>query len=360
VRLLLIRGGEILAFGAIPLVAITFALATYVDQDRLALDFHGELFRQAELVREGEQAFDEPGAYLEDRANLIWPMAAVLPVVPLTVLNPDAADWVATALCIASLVAALLVLGIRDWRIYGATLLWPSVIDAIQTGNASLPLVLLVALAWRYRDRAAIAGTAVGVGIAVKFFLWPVAAWLLAINRVRAAAIAVAVAAASLLLMIPFTNVVDYLRLLSELRRTFEHESYTLFAILTDMGTPDAVARVVTLGLGLGVLLLAWRRKSLTLALAAAIILSPLVWRHFFVLLIVPLALTRPRLDVFWLVPIGMWVGDGTFNGGPLQTAVVLGLFAVTVAACEWPQRFERDGAPRALVHLVPGRSRPT
>jgi len=193
-RLLLIRAGEILAFGAIPLIALTFALATYVDQDRLALDFHWELYPQAELVRSGEHAFDEPDAYLEDRANLIWPIAAVLPVVPLTVVGPDAADWVVTFLCIGALVAALLVLGVRDWRVYGVTLLWPSVIDAIQTGNASLPLVLLVALAWRYRDRASIAGGAVGVGIAVKFFLWPLGVWLAAIGKARETLVAAAFA----------------------------------------------------------------------------------------------------------------------------------------------------------------------
>ena len=72
-------------------------------------------------------------------------------------------------------------------------------------------------------------------------------------------------------------------------------------------------------------LALAWRRRSLGLALAAALVLSPIVWRHFFVLLLVPLALSRPRFDVVWLVPVGMWVGDGTFNGAPWQTACVLG-----------------------------------
>ena len=52
------------------------------------------------------------------------------------------------------------------------------------------------------------------------------------------------------------------------------------------------------------------------------------MWRHFFVLLVVPLALSRPRFDVVWLIPIGMWVGDGTFNGEPWQTAAVLLLAA--------------------------------
>jgi hypothetical protein len=42
---------------------------------------------------------------------------------------------------------------------------------------------------------------------------------------------------------------------------------------------------------------------TLTLALAAALAASPIVWIHYFVLLLVPLALARPRLSVLWIVP---------------------------------------------------------
>lgn len=329
------RAGEILVFGAVPLVALAFALAVYSEQGRLALDFHWELYPQAELVREAKPAFDTPEAYLEDRANLIWPMAAVLPVVPLTFLGPDAADWVATFFTIATLFGALFVLGVRDWRIYGVTLLWPSVIDAVQTGNASLPITLLIALMWRFRARTGVAGTALGLAVAVKFFVWPLAVWLVAVGRRLDAAVAALVAAASLALMIPFTDLGDYARLISKLRRAFEHEVYTPFALLTDLGVPDTAARALTVALGLTVLALAWRRRSLGLAIAAALCLSPIVWRHFFVLLLVPLALSRPRFDALWLVPIGMWVGDGTFNGAPWQTAAVLGLATLVFALCE-------------------------
>lgn len=344
------RAGEILAFGAVPLIALVFALSVYSEQGRLALDFHWELYPQAELLRQGEPAFDTPEAYLQDRANLIWPIAAVLPVVPLTFLGPDAADWVATLFTIATLFAALFVLGVRDWRIYGVTLLWPSVIDAYQTGNASLPIALLIALTWRYRSRAAVAGAALGLAVAVKFFVWPLVAWLFAIGHRGAAVVAAAVSAASVALMIPFTDLSDYFRVISKLRREFEHDVYTPFALLTDLGMPDGAARAVTVALGLAVLALAWRRRSLGLAIAAALVLSPIVWRHFFVLLAVPLALSRPRFDAVWLIPIGMWVGDGTFNGAPWQTAAVLAIATLTFVLCEWrPQR-----EPRAS--LVPMR----
>ena len=334
-RRLLVRAAELVAFGAIPLIALVFALWTYSDQGRLALDFHHELYPQAVLVREGAHAFDTPEAYLSDRANLVWPIAAVLPVVPLTVVGAEAADWIATAFVLATLVAALWVLEVRDWRIYGLTLLWPSVIDAYQTANASLPLVLLVAVAWRWRRHAALAGGAIGVGISLKFFLWPLVVWLLACRRIAAAAVACAVALGSLLLMVPFTDIGEYIRVLQKLRRTFEADSYTLFALLGDLGAPEAVARAATTVVGVAVLALAWRRRSLTLAIAAALVLSPIVWRHFFVLLIVPLAIARPRLDVLWLLPLGMWIGHGTFNGQPWQTAGVLAIAAATIVACE-------------------------
>ena len=215
-------------------------------------------------------------------------MAAVLPVVPLAALPPGVADWLATGVVLASLFAALWVLRVRDWRVYGVVLLWPSVIEAVQTANASLPLTLLVAVMWRYRERAALAGLALGYAVALKLFLWPLVVWLALVGRRTAAAVAALVAAASLLLLLPWTSLADYVRLLRNLGETFEHDAYTPFALLTDIGVPDTAARIVTVALGLALLALAWRRRSLGLAIAAALVLSPIVWRHFFTLLLVP------------------------------------------------------------------------
>jgi hypothetical protein len=339
----IVKAGELLLFGAVPLVALALALAAYAGDDRLALDFHHELYRQADAVVNGRDAYERPGADLSDRSNLLWPMAAVLPVVPLTALPPRAADWVATLLVIASLVGTLWLLDVRDWRVYGVVLLWPATMESIQTANASLPLTFLVALMWRFREYAVPAGLALGYGIAVKLFLWPIAVWLALVGRVRVAVVAAVTAAASLLLLVPFIGIPDYVRLLRRLGDTFEHQTYTIFALLADLGVPDTAARVTTDVIGLAVLAFAWRRRSLGLAIAAALVLSPIVWRHFFVLLLVPLALSRPRVDAVWLIPIGLWVGDGTFNGAPWQTACVLALVALTFALCELRPRTGRS-----------------
>jgi len=262
-------------------------------------------------------------------------MAAVLPAIPLTALSPAAADWVATGLVLAAFVATLWVLDVRDWRVYGIALLWPPVIDAYQTANLTLPLALLLAVMWRYRNRPGLAGSALGVALALKFFLWPVSVWLVASGRRVAAAISVAVGAASLLLLVPFVGILDYVRLVRNLSDTFDEQSYTPYALLTDLGASSTAARLVTLACGAAVLILAWRRRSLGLAIGAALLLSPIVWRHFFALLLVPLALARPRLDAAWAIPLAFWIVPGSFNGEPWQTAVGIAVFGATLVACE-------------------------
>ena len=79
---------EITALGVVPLLALVIGLTTFAGQDRLALDFHHELYPQAQAVVHGRDAYPPPDADLSDGTNAIWPMAAVLPASPLTALPP--------------------------------------------------------------------------------------------------------------------------------------------------------------------------------------------------------------------------------------------------------------------------------
>ena len=259
----LVHAAEILLLGVLPLLAVVLSLAAFSTDGRLALDFHEELYPQAEAVLDGRDPYPPPDAPITDTTNAIWPIPAVLPVVPLTALPAGAADWVATAFVLATLVAALWILDVRDWRVYGVTLLWPPVIDAYQTANVTLPLVLLVAVAWRCRDRWRLAGAALGVALALKFFLWTLAIWLVATGRRGAALLAVAIGAASLLLLTPFIGISGYVHLVRNLSETFDAHSYTPYALLLDLGAPSAAARALTIVLGLALLALSWRRRSL-------------------------------------------------------------------------------------------------
>ena len=51
-----------------------------------------------------------------------------------------------------------------------ASPLFPALFDSYQTANLTLPIALLGAVSWSYRDNRWVAGATIGVGIALKFF----------------------------------------------------------------------------------------------------------------------------------------------------------------------------------------------
>ena len=119
---------------------------------------------------------------------------------------------------------------------------------------------------------------------------------------------------------------------------TVGDDAYTLANLLDDLGAPPLVARGAWLLVGLGLLaacaVVARRgdeRSAFILALAAALALSPLVWLHYFALLIAIVAVARQRLGLVWFVPLAMFLSTGRGDPTPLQTFVTLGAAAATV-----------------------------
>jgi len=86
---------------------------------------------------------------------------------PFTLLPPIAAEIVAVVLIAAAAPAALLLLGVRDWRCHAIAFLWWPTIIGIQSGNLTLPMVLGLALVWRYRDRRVVAALVAGLVVAL-------------------------------------------------------------------------------------------------------------------------------------------------------------------------------------------------
>ena len=280
-----VRGAEWLLLGALPVLALAFALRAYAGDDRLALDFHHELYRQAEAVLDGREASTRP-TRISRIARTPLADGGGAAVVPLAALPLGSQTGWQRESCSRPCSPRL---GSPCPRL--ARLRRRPALAVGDRGGADGECVAAADIAgcrsWRYRERAALAGLALGYAVALKLFLWPLVVWL-ALGRRTAAAVAALVAAASPLLLLPWTSLADYVRLLRNLGETFEHDAYTPFALLTDIGVPDTAARIVTVALGLALPALAWRRRSLGLAIAAALVLSPIVWRHFFTLLLVP------------------------------------------------------------------------
>ena len=340
--------------GVVPVFILVWALVLMIQGDDVAVDFHHELYPQANLLLDGENPYPPPDSDLSDGTNFIWPTAAAALVAPLAPLPSGVADGVMTAIVIACFLAALLVMNVRDWRVFGAALLWPSFISAMQTANLTLPLCLLGAIVWRYRDRRWIAGAALGAALSLKFFLWPLLVWLAALRRWHAVALAVTLAAASLLLILPFESLADYARLLRNLSDTFDDKSYTPFGFLAEAGLPEGAAKVANYVLGAALLLWAWQRRSFALTIGAALVLSPIVWLHFFVFLALPLAAVAPRFRPIWLLPIVMFLAPGTENGDPWQSALVLAVAAAVIAFAVRQESGATEPLRRPLDRRVP------
>ena len=255
-------------------------------------------------------------------------------------------------------------LGVRDWRCYGLAFLWPPVTDAITTGNITILLGLAAAFAWRYRDRPLTAGASVGISVAMKIFLWPLTVWLAASRRVVAAAWSVAIAVGALLLswaVVGFRGFTEYPDLVRRLSDRMDERGYTVYALGVDLGLAPGVARALWIALAVATLLatiaLARRGDDLrafVLALTAAIAFSPIVWLHYFALLLVIVAVVQPRLGPMWFIglPLQVFITTGVYNGSTFQTAAMLGAAALTVALA----LSARSAVPRQEAQLA-GRS---
>jgi hypothetical protein len=201
---------------------------------------------------------------------------------------------------------------------------------------------LAAALAWRYRDRRVPVAAAVGTTLAVKFVMWPLLVWLVATRRAASAALATAIGVVLLVVpwaVIGFEGFTEYPGLLRRLDRAVGDDAYTVFNLASDLGATSAIARAIWIVVGLGVLaacVLVARggdeRSAFVLALAASLALSPLVWLHYFALLMVAVAVAQPRLGLIWFLPLVMIVATGHGDPGPARNALTLATAALTIA----------------------------
>jgi hypothetical protein len=286
---------------------------------------------------------------------------------PFTALPASVADAIAIVLVVASVPAALLVLGVRDWRCHAIAFLWWPTIIGIETANFTLPMLLGAALAWRYRDRRVVAAVVIGLVIALKLFFWPMLLWLVATRRYRTAALAAA--ATAVLVVLPwagigFAGLRGYPHLLASVSRHEGPGSYSVAALFHGVGLSWTAANVVEALLGAALLVLvlvAGRRNrdrdAFALSLVAILVLSPLLEMHYFALLLVVIALYRRTLGVVWALPLLIWGAPAENTASLVQIGHVLAVAAATVAvvlAAQDPQESLERAKGRLSKWLAP------
>jgi Glycosyltransferase family 87 len=323
----------------------------------LQVPFDFAIFLAAgEAIRNGESPYVDPDVVISEGQPppYAYPPLLALLVTPLTLLPEKVAGSSTpgvffTLVLVACAVAALFVLGVTDWRCYPVALLYPPTLENVEYGAIGPILALVVALGWRYRDRVPGGAAAVGCGVALKVFLWPLVVWLAATRRWRAAAAATAIAVGLALVswaVIGFRDLAEYPTLVRRLAAVEAESSYSAFAVLRALDVPELAARALVVAACATLLVLAWRaatapdldrderdRRSLTLVLAAGLVLTPILWLHYLVLLVVPIALARPRLSALWFAPLALTVFEALdwYRGWPRGDGPALASVAVVV-----------------------------
>jgi glycosyl transferase family 87 len=230
------------------------------------------------------------GALAEGTAFLYPPLGAYM-LAPFTLLPPLVAEIVAVGLVAAAVPATLLLLDVRDWRCHAVALLWWPTIIGIQTANLTLPILLGLALAWRYRNRTSAAAGALAWAVALKLVFWPLLLWPLVTRRYRTALLA-AVFSAGLVLLpwagIGFAGLRGYPHLLASVSGGEGPHSYSLAALFHAVLPSWTAASAAETVVGVLVVLLVLEagrrgrdRDAFALAIVATLVLTPLLEMHY-------------------------------------------------------------------------------
>lgn len=340
----------------VPLVCASFFLVASLAHDSLAYDARNAYLPAAEAVLDGTSPYvevDDPRLAAE--TAYVYPPPLAYALTPLTPLPVDAAAVVLVLLGVALVAGTLLLLGVTDWRCYGATLVWAPTLIGLQTASSSLLVTFAAALVWRFRAAVWPNAAALGLAVAVKLLLWPLLVWTLATRRIATTVYAIAVAAAAVLgswALLGFEDLGRYPDLLRRLVELEAEETYSVVGFAAALGverTAGTILSVVVGGALCGACFAFARRgddfRAFASAIAAALAFTPILWQHYLVLLVVPLAVARPRFSLVWLLPVVLWLAPREDNGQALQTLLPLAIAAVLVALLLVP---ERPGSTRA------------
>lgn len=294
-------------------VAVTWSLVSVVPDlempDGFFVDFHTNVWEPGRAILDGRSPLREYTA--EGKSGSVYPPAAALTTLPFALPPYRLAVGLWVLALVASVVAALLLCGVRDWRCFALALLSPPVVAGLAYGNVSLLLVLAVATTWHWRDRPWRVGPLLGIVIAGKLFLWPLLIWLLLTRRRPAAAVAAASTALASLIgwaAVAFRRIEEFSEVTRRNASEFVDNGVSVASFIANLGAPPGLVAIVTLAAGTFALIVAWHLREDDLAclswvISAALLASPIVWVHYYALMLVPLALATPRLSRAWLLP---------------------------------------------------------
>jgi hypothetical protein len=301
-----------LAFFQMPLLALGW-LTWYVS-GHAGGGYDFAIFRRAGVaVLRGRSPYVRPTVHLlGQNDHFVYPMPFAYLFVPFGFVSERVGAVAFLAVSTAAVLASLRLLGVHDWRCYGLAFLGVPVYGALYLGAVGPLLLLLVAAAWRCRHTAWV-GVLLALAAAAKLFLWPLLLWILVTRRFRAAA-----AGATTLAIVTVVwaladpaGLSSYAKTVRVLNSTERSRSYSLQTLWFVLGLPGLTILLVLVAALAAVAIFATapdERRAFALGVTASLIATPILWLHYLVLLLVPIALYRPRLSWLWAVPLALWV----------------------------------------------------
>jgi hypothetical protein len=351
------RGFEMdaLARAALPILAIAslvvvpgVVVLAAVSAGTFGFDFLA-YHQAATRVLDGQRLYDPTVQQTGGFGLFYYPPPFVLAVLPFALLPATAATWLWLVLSVAMLVAGIAILpvrpGIRWATLLLAGLSWP-VAYALKLGQVGPLLLLLFAVAWRWLDRPLAVGGSSALGAIVKIQPGIVLAWALLTRRFSAvliglALLAVATVAATVVLggIGVWQDYVALLRNVSDPITT--PHNFTPGATAYQAGLSAGIATTIqvasTAAAVVAVVLAAVRAKadaSLLVAVVASQLLSPVLWDHYAMLLLLPVAWLLERRR-WWAAAIPLVTSAVTLFVD-LPAAIYPVVFWITLVAVLW------------------------
>jgi len=307
-----------LAGTALPIVALVVfgatvgaAVAASAQQGTLGFDFLSYDVAVRRFL-DGGVLYDQSFEYTGGFGLFYYPPPFVILALPFALLEPNFAAWLWTGVLIVVFFAAVAAMPVSTrvkWLIVLLSGLDFPMVYGIKLGQVGPILLLTFALGWRFMDRPRVLGVATAIGTAIKIQPVIVFAWAILTGRRRAVvvgAVALLVVAAAATVVAGPTSWVDQATLLARLSKPIgTPNNFTPGRVAFELGASESVAWAIQwLNWGLvGLVLVVGMLRAAPIASYLAVVVasqlvSPILWNHYALLLVLPVA---------WLLERGRW-----------------------------------------------------
>lgn len=277
----------------------------------------------AQRLLDGRPLYDPNVDVAGGFAIYLYPPPFALAVVPFTFLPGSLGTWAWLGALVAAFLGGTAILPVRvgvRWTIVLLAAVSLPFLYSVKLGQVGALLYLLFAIGWRSLDRPLPLGLAVAAGALTKVQPALLFAWMALTQRWRAVFVGLVACGAAALIATLVTGVAtwsDYAALLGRVSRPVTTpKNMTPGAIAWRAGASLEVATALEWAAAaatLAITLFAWVRRDpatcFIVGVVASQMLSPLLWDHYAVILLLPVALLLQRRQ-WWAaaIPLVTWM----------------------------------------------------